>query len=54
MMCRLVQEEVIFVGMSSGGVVMAVVCLIENFDEGLIVCIICDCGDCYFFFGIFE
>lgn len=39
--------------MSSGGVVVVVVKFVVMFDEGVIVCIICDWGDCYLFSGIF-
>ncbi|MBV6653589.1 MAG: cysteine synthase CysM [Mameliella sp.] len=54
MMRRLAKEEGIFAGMSSGGSVTAAAQLVEQLDEGLIVCIICDRGDRYLSSGIFE
>lgn len=53
-MRRLVQEEAIFGGMSSGGAVAAAARLAEELHSGLIVCIICDRGDRYLSSGIFE
>lgn len=44
---RLAREEGIFAGMSSGGAVHVATKLIEELDEGVIVCIICDRGDRY-------
>lgn len=53
MMQRLATEESIFSGMSSGGAVTAVSKLVEDLDQGVIVCIICDRGDRYLSSGIF-
>lgn len=44
---RLAREEGVFAGMSSGGAVFAATKLIEQLDEGVVVCIICDRGDRY-------
>jgi cysteine synthase B len=44
---RLAREESIFGGMSSGGAVAAATKLVEEIDEGVVVCIICDRGDRY-------
>lgn len=44
---RLAREEGVFAGMSSGGAVQAALKLIEELDEGVVVCIICDRGDRY-------
>ncbi|MFC5412504.1 cysteine synthase CysM [Larkinella bovis] len=44
---RLAREEGIFAGMSSGGAVFAALKLIEELQEGVVVCIICDRGDRY-------
>ena len=44
---RLAKEEGIFAGMSSGGAVAAAIKLMEELDEGIVVCIICDIGDRY-------
>jgi cysteine synthase B len=44
---RLAREEGIFAGMSSGGSVHAGLKLIEELEEGVVVCIICDRGDRY-------
>ncbi|RRB04300.1 cysteine synthase CysM [Larkinella rosea] len=44
---RLAREEGIFAGMSSGGAVFAALKLIEELEEGVVVCIICDRGDRY-------
>jgi len=54
MMQRLAKEEAIFAGMSSGGSVTAAKKLVEELDEGLVVCIICDRGDRYLSSGIFA
>jgi len=51
---RLAFEESIFSGMSSGGAVTAVTKLIEELDEGVIVCIICDRGDRYLSSDLFQ
>ena len=53
MMQRLAKEEAIFAGMSSGGAVAAASKLVQELDEGLVVCIICDRGDRYLSSGIF-
>lgn len=53
MMQRLAKEEAIFAGMSSGGAVAAAAKLVEDLDEGIVVCIICDRGDRYLSSGIF-
>jgi cysteine synthase B len=44
---RLAREEGIFAGMSSGGAVTTALKLMEELNEGIIVCIICDIGDRY-------
>jgi cysteine synthase B len=44
---RLAREEGVFAGMSSGGAVTAATRLIEELEEGVVVCIICDRGDRY-------
>ncbi|CAN5353409.1 cysteine synthase CysM [soil metagenome] len=44
---RLAREEGVFAGMSSGGAVHAGLRLIEELEEGVVVCIICDRGDRY-------
>ncbi|MDX5417694.1 MAG: cysteine synthase CysM [Hymenobacteraceae bacterium] len=44
---RLAREEGVFAGMSSGGAVTAATRLIEELQEGVVVCIICDRGDRY-------
>jgi len=44
---RLAKEEGIFCGMSSGGAVAVALKLIEQLEEGTVVCIICDRGDRY-------
>lgn len=44
---RLAREEGVFAGMSSGGAVHAGLKLIEELEEGVVVCIICDRGDRY-------
>ncbi len=54
MMQRLARKEAIFAGMSSGGAVTAAKKLVEELDEGLVVCIICDRGDRYLSSGIFA
>ncbi|MCH2082046.1 MAG: cysteine synthase CysM [Saprospiraceae bacterium] len=54
MMRRLATEEAIFAGMSSGGAVTAASKLVEELDEGIVVCIICDRGDRYLSSGIFA
>jgi len=44
---RLAREEGLFAGMSSGGSVHAGLKLVEELEEGVVVCIICDRGDRY-------
>ncbi|MGK7393366.1 MAG: cysteine synthase CysM [Candidatus Cyclobacteriaceae bacterium M3_2C_046] len=51
---RLAREEGIFSGMSSGGAIAAAKKLVEQIDEGLVVCIICDRGDRYLSSNLFE
>ena len=51
---RLVREEGIFSGMSSGGCVHAAVQLSKELTGGVIVCIICDRGDRYLSSDLFE
>lgn len=53
MMKRLAKAEGIFAGMSSGGAVTAAGKLVDELEEGLVVCIICDRGDRYLSSGIF-
>ncbi len=54
MMKRLAKEEAIFAGVSSGGAVTAAKKLVDQLDEGLVVCIICDRGDRYLSSNVFE
>lgn len=51
---RLAKEEGVFAGMSSGGAVFAATKLIEELDEGVVVCIICDRGDRYLSSDLFA
>lgn len=51
---RLAKEEGIFGGMSSGGAVAAAAKLVQQLDEGVVVCIICDRGDRYLSSEIFA
>jgi S-sulfo-L-cysteine synthase (O-acetyl-L-serine-dependent) len=51
---RLAKEEGIFAGMSSGGAVVVAVKLMEELNEGIIVCIICDIGDRYLSSDLFT
>ena len=51
---RLAKEEGVFGGMSSGGSVAAALKIIENMEEGNVVCIICDRGDKYLSTDLFE
>ncbi len=44
---KLAKTEGIFAGMSSGGAVAVALKLMEQLEEGIIVCIICDKGDRY-------
>ncbi|MHA6247735.1 cysteine synthase CysM [Pontibacter sp. CAU 1760] len=50
---RLAREEGVFAGMSSGGAVYAATKLIEELEEGVVVCIICDRGDRYLSSNLF-
>ncbi|MCJ8167072.1 cysteine synthase CysM [Pontibacter sp. E15-1] len=51
---RLAKEEGVFAGMSSGGAVFAATRLIEELEEGVVVCIICDRGDRYLSSDLFA
>jgi cysteine synthase B len=51
---RLASEEGVFAGMSSGGAVAAGLKLIEELEEGVVVCIICDRGDRYLSSDLFR
>lgn len=51
---RLAREEGIFAGMSSGGAVHVATKLIEELEEGVVVCIICDRGDRYLSSDLFA
>lgn len=51
---RLAREEGVFAGMSSGGAVHVATKLIEELDEGVVVCIICDRGDRYLSSDLFA
>lgn len=51
---RLAREEGIFAGMSSGGAVYVATKLIEELEEGVVVCIICDRGDRYLSSDLFA
>ena len=51
---RLVKEEGIFSGMSSGGAVYASLQLAKTMEKGMIVCIICDRGDRYLSSDLFD
>jgi cysteine synthase B len=51
---RLAKEEGVFAGMSSGGSVIASLKLIEELEEGVVVCIICDRGDRYLSSSLFS
>ncbi|MGZ0015257.1 cysteine synthase CysM [Yeosuana sp. AK3] len=51
---RLVKEEGIFAGMSSGGSVFTALKLAETLESGVIVAIICDRGDRYLSSDLFE
>lgn len=54
MTLRLVKEESIFAGMSSGGAVAVALKLADQIDKGVIVTIICDRGDRYLSSDLFE
>lgn len=51
---RLVKEEGIFSGMSSGGSVYAALQVAKTLHSGVIVCIICDRGDRYLSSDLFD
>jgi cysteine synthase B len=51
---RLVNEEGVFAGMSSGGAVTAALKLAGQIDKGVIVTVICDRGDRYLSSDLFE
>ena len=51
---RLVKEEGIFSGMSSGGAVYAALQIAKTADKGVIVCIICDRGDRYLSSDLYD
>ncbi|AKD05137.1 cysteine synthase CysM [Pontibacter korlensis] len=51
---RLAREEGVFAGMSSGGAVHVATKLIEEMEEGVVVCIICDRGDRYLSSDLFA
>ncbi|GAA4405485.1 cysteine synthase CysM [Nibrella viscosa] len=51
---KLAKVEGVFAGMSSGGSVYAALKLIEELDEGVVVCIICDRGDRYLSSDLFA
>ncbi len=53
-MRRLAKEDAIFGGVSSGGAVAAAAKLVEELQEGVVVCIICDRGDRYLSSGVFA
>ncbi len=54
MTLRLVKEESIFAGMSSGGAVAVALKLAKQIQKGVIVTIICDRGDRYLSSDLFE
>lgn len=51
---RLAREEGVFAGMSSGGAVQVATKLIEEIDDGVVVCVICDRGDRYLSSDLFA
>lgn len=51
---RLAKEEGIFGGMSSGGAVAIALKVIEELEEGVVVCVICDRGDKYLSTDLFD
>jgi len=51
---QLASVEGVFGGMSSGGAVAAGLKLIEELEEGVVVCIICDRGDRYLSSSLFK
>jgi len=54
MTLRLAAEEGVFAGMSSGGSVYSATKVIEQIEEGVVVCIICDRGDRYLSSDLFN
>lgn len=52
-MRQLALQEGVFGGMSSGGAMAAARRLVEDLDEGVVVCIVCDRGDRYLSSGIY-
>ena len=50
---QLAAKEAVFAGMSSGGSAYTATQLIEQIDEGVVVCIICDRGDRYLSSNLF-
>lgn len=53
MVCWFVVVEGIFVGILLGGVCEVVMCIVCQVENVMIVFIVCDCGDCYLFMGVF-
>ena len=51
---RLALDEGVFAGMSSGGSVTAAIKMAEELESGVIVAIICDCGDRYLSSDLFD
>ena len=51
---RLAKEEGVFAGMSSGGAVASALKVAEKIDSGVIVTVICDCGDRYLSSDLFQ
>lgn len=51
---RLAKEEGVFGGMSSGGAVSVALKVIEELEEGVVVCVICDRGDKYLSTDLFD
>lgn len=51
---RLALEEAIFAGMSSGGSVVAAIKVASQLESGVVVAIICDCGDRYLSSDLFD
>lgn len=54
MMRRMVKEDAVFAGVSSGGAMAAAARLAAELDEGVIVTIVCDRGDRYLSSGVFA
>ena len=51
---RLAEEEGIFAGMSSGGILASALKVAEKIDKGVIVAIVCDRGDRYLSTSLFA